>query len=236
MDAGEGIVIGDAHLGESLHACLVGAPAAHHAEVAHLAGERALDRRDVELGVVGEDAHRVGRAEGGTESGQHPVGPVDDDLVGQREAGASGEDLSGVADGDLVAEHLGDTAQRGGEVDRTEDDHAGREGVHVHEDADLVLVGLASRAVVAYARASGAQLAEGVAGDHAVEVGVAERALRRAVRLDEQGAADVGTVDDRGERHRPVLPEGGAQLVEQGHAGGPTSRPVRGRGGSCRRR
>ena len=81
---------------------------------------------------------------------EQPVGPVDDDLVGQREAALGGEHLAGVAHRDPVAEHLGHPDQRGGEVDGAEDQHAGRRGERLDEDGHVVLVGLAA------ARRSGA--------------------------------------------------------------------------------
>ena len=76
---------------------------------------------------------------------EQPVGPVDDDLVGHREAPLGGEHLAGVAHGDVVAEHLGHADQRRGEVDGAEDQHAGRRGEALDEDVDGVLVGLALR-------------------------------------------------------------------------------------------
>ena len=118
---------------------------------------------------------------------EEAVGPVDDDLVGQREAGLGGEHLPGVAHGDVVAEHLGDPDQRGGEVDRAEDEHPRRRGERLDEDRHRVLVGLAAGAVVAHRRGAGGQRAHGVAGDDPVEVGVAERARRRLA-LDERAA------------------------------------------------
>ena len=49
--------------------------------------------------------------------------PVDDHLVGVREPGRGGEHRPGVADRDLVAEERADPGDRGGEVDRAEDEH-----------------------------------------------------------------------------------------------------------------
>ena len=54
------------------------------------------------------------------------------------------------------------------------------------------LAGLAVRAVVAHAVVPAGQLAHGVAGDHPVEVGVAERALGGLPGSDEQLGAGVG--------------------------------------------
>ena len=53
----------DARLAQPLDALVVGAARAHRAEVADLGRERADDRGHVELGVVGEHAHRVARPE-----------------------------------------------------------------------------------------------------------------------------------------------------------------------------
>ena len=59
MRASAGLV--DPRLAQPRDAVGVGAPAAHGAEVADLGGERGHDGGDVELGVVGEHAHRVAR-------------------------------------------------------------------------------------------------------------------------------------------------------------------------------
>jgi hypothetical protein len=55
---------------------------------------------------------------------------------------------------------------------------------------------------VADARPAGLELGESVAVRHAVELGVAERAGGR--RGDEQLAADVWSLDHRGQRNRRV--------------------------------
>ena len=88
--------------------------------------ERSLDRRDVELGVVGEDADRVARAECGAPVVEHRARPRDPHLVGHREPAAGREDLAGVAHRDAVAEDLGDLGERGREVDGAEDPHLRR--------------------------------------------------------------------------------------------------------------
>ena len=125
----------DAHLGQPLHPLGVGLPRAHHAEVADSVRQRALDGRHVELVVVGEHADGVAWTERRADPLEQAVGPVDDDLVGHREAPLGGEDLPGVAHGDVVAEHLGHPDQRRGEVDGAEDQHAGRRGEGLDEDA-----------------------------------------------------------------------------------------------------
>ena len=47
-----------------------------------------MHRRHVELRVVGEDAHRIARAEIAAELVEHRCRPVDHHLVGHREAAA----------------------------------------------------------------------------------------------------------------------------------------------------
>ena len=122
-----------------LEAAFVGAAAPHHAEVADLGGQGAHDGRDVELGVVGEHADGVERAEAGPDLVEHLLGPVDHHLVGGREAGRGGEHGPGVAHRHVVPQHLGHPAQRGGEVDRSEDHHAGLRGVALHEHRQVGL-------------------------------------------------------------------------------------------------
>ena len=85
----------DAGLAQPLDAVGVGAPAAHGAEVADVGGERGDDGRYVELVVVGEHAHGVARRERAADLLEEAVGPVDDDLVGQREPGLGGEHRDG---------------------------------------------------------------------------------------------------------------------------------------------
>ena len=145
-------------------------PAAHHADVADPRGERTDDRRNVELGVVRQHAHRVAGSEGVAALVEHRCRPRDEHLVGHREAAAGGEHLAGVAHRDAVAEHLGDPSERGGEVDRPEDPHLRGRRMRLDEHAHGRLVeqvlrrGLSFRAVVADARRRGLQLGEGVAG------------------------------------------------------------------------
>src|SRR4051794_22301600 len=70
-------------------------------------------------------------------------GPVDDDFVGVREAGAGGEDGAGVADADAAAEEPCGLAEGGGEVEGAEDQHARWSGVGVDEDRELGGAGVA---------------------------------------------------------------------------------------------
>jgi hypothetical protein len=55
-----------------------------------------------------------------------PVRPLDDHLVGVREAGRGGEHGAGVAYSDPVAEEVPGPAEGSGAVDGAEDEHAGR--------------------------------------------------------------------------------------------------------------
>ncbi len=57
---------------------------------------------------MGQHAGRVARAKVGADLLEVAIGPVDDDLVGHREAGRSSEDGAGIADRHAVAEDLGD--------------------------------------------------------------------------------------------------------------------------------
>ena len=174
-----------AGFGQPLHPLVVGRPAAHHPDVADPRGERAEQRRHVELRVVGEYADRVARAERRAALVEHRRRPGDEHLVGHREATTCGEHLAGVAHRDAVPEHLGHPRQRGSEVDRTEDPHLRRRGVRFDEHAHRGLVEqilgrrLSLRAVVADARGRRFELGEGVAADDPVEFGMAERPDRR---------------------------------------------------------
>ena len=136
------------------------------------------------------------------------MGPVDDDLVGQREAGLGGEHLAGVAHGDVEAEHLGHPHQGGGEVDGAEDEQPRRRGVGLEEDGDGLLVGLAAGAVAAHRRGAGGQRGLGVAVHDAVQVGVGELAGGRLALDEQQLVADARPVDDGDEHRRPVVADG----------------------------
>ena len=89
--------LGRAGVGQTLEPLLVGGAAAHHADVADLRGQRALHGGDVELGVVGEDAHRVAGAERGAVGLEHGARPTDHDLVGHREAPPGRPGVGGTA-------------------------------------------------------------------------------------------------------------------------------------------
>ena len=96
----------------------------------------------------------------GADRVEQTVGPVDDDLVGEREAGLGGKHLTGVAHRDAVAEDLGDAAQRGREVDRAEDQHARRRRERLDEHRHRLFAGLAVLAVVAHDDRPGFELAQ----------------------------------------------------------------------------
>src|SRR5581483_9103108 len=135
------------------------------------------------------------------------VGPVDDDGVGHREPRSRGEHLPGVAHRHLVTEDLGDTRERGGEVDGAEDDHAGRRREGLDERGDGLLAGLAVLAVVTDAGDARRQFAERVARYDTIEVGIAERAHHGAVVEHQQLRADVRSFHDGDERGRTAVPE-----------------------------
>ena len=84
----------------------------------------------------------------GPTSARYLSGHDDHDLVGHREPGPGGEHRPGVAYRDPVAEDLGHLDQSGGEIDGTEDDHAGRRGERLDEDRDVTFARLAVQAVV----------------------------------------------------------------------------------------
>ncbi len=139
--------------------------------------------------------------------------PVDDDLVGLREARSRGEDRPGVAHGDVMAEEFPRPYERRGEVDSTEDDHAGRRHAGLDEQGEPAG---AVRPVLREpdrAGASGVQQGTGLGGGRAVEAEVpAETALVGAVRTDQQSPAEQagGAPDDPGEGRAPT-PGGGGQ-------------------------
>ena len=138
----------DPRLSEARDAVGVRASAPHRPEVSDARAERRHDRGHVELHVVGEHAHRVARSERRTDAREVTVGPVAHDLVGHREPGSRREDLPGVADGDPVAEQLRLPYERGGEVDRTEDDELRRRRERLDEHVDDALARLAVPPVV----------------------------------------------------------------------------------------
>ena len=196
----------------------MGGAGAHRTEVADAGGQGADDGGHVELVVVGEHADGVAGTQLVADAVEQAVGPVHHDLVGHREAALRGEHLSGVAHGDAVAEQLGLGGERPGEIDGTEDHHVRAPGVTLHEHAEVHLAGLAVLAVVAHLADARVQHPQRVTLHHPVQVGVAQRAHRRRIRLYEEfGArprahirhsARVWAVDDRRQRNRLLGPDG----------------------------
>ena len=190
-----------------------GATATHRSEVADLGVERSHDRGHVELVIVGEHAHRIARAESIADALEETMGPVDHDLIGVGEPSHGGEHLARVADGDVVAEHLGHAHERAGEVDRTEHEHAGRRRERLDEHAQVLGAGFAVHAVVTHAGAAASELAQRVAGDHAIEIGITEGA-GRSPSLDHDGRPGTGALDHGGQGDGALVEHGGAPLRE----------------------
>src|SRR5579884_1231348 len=227
------LVLGEARLQQPSAALGVGAARAHGPQVAHPGAHGRGDGGDVELGVVGEHAHRVAGPQRRPHRLQVTIRPVHHHLVGHREALRRGEDRAGVADRDPVAEDLGHPGQGGGEVHRPEDDHLGRGSEHLHEHSHLAATGLAVAAVVAGVVLARLQGAQGVAGDHGVEAAVAQGARPRLARPDEDprpqhrhGLAGHGGLlplrlgghlDDAGQGHRLLGAYGSAEGLVLAH-------------------
>ena len=174
---------------------------------------------------MGEHADGVAGPELRPDLLQETVGPVHDDLIGVREPLFGSEDGAGVAHRDPIAEDLGHPGEGRSEVDRAEDQHAGRRGERLDEDRDLVLAGLALRPVMADTGCSGRKLPPGVTDHNPVEIVVAERADRIGARLQEDLGPHQGDVvtfgrfvdgHDRGQSHRLFGRDGGPQEGEQG--------------------
>ena len=180
MDAGH-LLVGDALGAQPLGAVGVRALRAHRADVAGVRLQRGLERRDVELVVVGEDA------DGGSlvhvRAREELVGPLDDQLVHVGEALARDELGARVADGHPVAEEAAHLGDRGGVVDGAEDVHVrpGREG----RDEELPL---------------------GRVDDPRLPAGEELRRGAAVVGADEPLRADVLAGDPDLERDRPFLP------------------------------
>ena len=162
---------------------------------------------------MGEYADSIPLSETGADLVEQAIGPVNDHLVGEGEALSGGEDLTGVAHGDAVAEHLGDPHQCRREVDGPEDQHPRRLGEALDEHPDAVLAGLAMFAVVAYTAAPRCQLAQGIALDDPVEAGLTQGA-HRVVRADEQLGTGAGALDHGGQGEGGLAAEQGRDDVE----------------------
>ena len=103
----------DPRLVEASQALGVCRAAPHHTDVPDAGRQGADHGRDVELGVVGEDAHGVAATQGVATLREQRCRPRDENLVGHRKSPTGGEHLAGIAHGDPVAEQLGDPGERG---------------------------------------------------------------------------------------------------------------------------
>ena len=194
------LLVGDTRLVEPLDPSRVRAPGSHRAEIPDAGRQRADDRGHVELGVVGEHADCVVTTEAVADLREVAVGPVVHDFVGHRESLHRREHRTRVAHHHVVAEHLRDLGQRGGEVDRAEDHHARRRRERLDEHRHRVFACLAVHAVVPHRREARVELAERVARDDAVEVGIAERAQHVGGGRDSPRAARAASRRDSGPR------------------------------------
>ena len=153
---------------------------------------------------MGEHAHCIAGAEFRPDSLEETIGPVVHDLVGHRETTRRREDRTSVAHRDAITEQLRESSERRGEVDGAEDHHLRWQHVTLDEHLDVALAGFTVRAVVARTGDPGGQLAECIARDDPIDVGVADGAEHGAVGLDEQFVAESDAFDDGGERNRTL--------------------------------
>ena len=199
-------------------------PAApHHPDVAGSGAERAAHCGDVELRVVGEDAHRIARPQLIATPVEQRGRPRHHDLVGCGKPAPRGEHLTCIAHDHPVAEHLGDPRETGGEVDRPEDPHLrrGRPALDEHRHRlgvlEVLRRRLALRAVVADPGPPGFELGQRITPDDAIELRVAERPLRCRIGGDEQLHAGYRTVDHGGEGSGLLGAQSRPQFVVQVH-------------------
>ena len=123
----------DAGLEQALTPPRLRRPAAEGADVERVRRERGLERRHVELLVVGQDDD--GGVAIGADVRERLLGPLDDDLVGARHA--LGASRSGARASTQIVRQpsaLRGGAERLGGVDRTEHDEARRRPEHLGED------------------------------------------------------------------------------------------------------
>ena len=125
VDALERVLV-DAGLEQPLPAALLVAARAEGTDVEGLRLESGLQRRNVELVVVSEDDD--GRRVVGRNLGERLLGPLDDDLVGARQALGRRELRPRVGDDRPPAEQLRRSAHRLRGVDRAVDERAAAAG------------------------------------------------------------------------------------------------------------
>ena len=208
--------LGEPGLPEPGEPVLVRPAAAHGADVAGRGAQRHLQQRNVELRIVGQHADHGALVD--IRAGQVTVRPFHDDLVGVTEPRRGGEDAARVAYGHAVAEELPDPGDRGGEVDRAEDQHPRRRRERVDEHRQLIVAALALRAVAAHGRLALGQHAPHVVVGRGVQpVARAEAARGGPVRVDDApGPDDAGPADHGGDRHRLLALHRGGQVTQLG--------------------
>src|SRR5215204_5525264 len=185
-----------------LQACrpvVVGPPAAHRPDVPRRGLEGRFQDRDVELGVVGQNARD--RPLVHLRRRQKLVRPGDNDLVGRREPLAGGEHRPRVADGHPVAHVLPDPGHRAREIYSSKDVHPGRRGERLYKDRYVLHTSLSARAEVNRIGAPTLEHTPRRLHDRPVEVFVARRS-GMVLRGDKELATQSRTFDERGNRHR----------------------------------
>ncbi len=179
---------------------------AHGAEVADVGLQRAHERRDIELVIVGEHADGVSGTQSVRHLGQMAMRPVRNDLVRFGKAGGRREHGPSVAHRHVVPEHFGHAYQRRGEVDGPENQHAGWWREHLDEHRDVGASGFSVGTVVAGHAVTAVERSLRVAGDDDVEARLAERAhglgLEAHDELGAQRREDLGLRRLRWERAR----------------------------------
>jgi len=130
--------LGDAGLAEAISPSRLGAPGAESPDVEGIGCERTLQRRDVELLVMGEHDDRSPRV--GLDLAKRVGWPGDDDLVGARQALAGRETGTCIGDDSRPAELFRRGAERLRGVDGPEHEEPRRRREDVGEDAPAVVL------------------------------------------------------------------------------------------------
>src|SRR5262245_46773315 len=104
---------------------------AERANIAARTGQRDLERRIVELGIVSEQHDEAIAVELAL---QGLVGPGHDQLVGMGEALGGGEGAARIHDDDAEAKRLGECHERDGDMYRADDVHGRRWWEGLDED------------------------------------------------------------------------------------------------------